>query len=342
MGKKIQLKDITLAVVIPIYNGEMYIGEMLDSIVKQTFQDWNLWVVDDESTDSTFSILLDYAKKDTRIKPVKRNRDPKGAQTCRNLGFELSEGAKYVIFFDADDTIAPYCFEQRVSYMESHPNLDFAVFPAKAFRTDPYDNSNRYFGVIKQKDDYLNFLYPWLSFVVWCNIYRRDSLVSHEMRWDERVLINQDSDYNIQAMHRGMKYDYCDDARVDYYYRTMVEGSVSKKKKQRSRFDSFLYLLDKYNSTFTIEEKKKYKNAITHRLLYFALDFSQDKDRFKTLLNHPFFGASWWVKCRLKLIAPYLKHGRLLDIFFPQVRNRYKSFVDTYTKESVSIAQTKI
>ena len=102
---------------------------MLDSLLAQTFEDFRVFVVDDQSTDRSLDILNDYSKKDKRINVYIRDREPKGAQTCRNIGFDLTIGAKFVVFFDNDDLVAPYCLEQRVRFMELHQELDYAIFP---------------------------------------------------------------------------------------------------------------------------------------------------------------------------------------------------------------------
>ena len=115
-----------IAIVIPCWNCEKEITELLDSIILQTYEDWQVICVDDQSTDKTLKVLKEYSKNDNRINYLVRSRLPKGAQTCRNIGLEYSKDSKYICFFDSDDIIAPYCLEQRIRYMEQHPDLDFA------------------------------------------------------------------------------------------------------------------------------------------------------------------------------------------------------------------------
>ena len=92
-----------VSIIIPTYNRARLIGETLDSILAQTYTNWECIVVDDGSTDSTFEVLSSYCKKDSRIKYYQRPISlPKGANTCRNYGFKLCEG-KFVNWFDDDD-----------------------------------------------------------------------------------------------------------------------------------------------------------------------------------------------------------------------------------------------
>lgn len=237
------MKEYSLAVIIPCWNCESFIKETLDCLLKQTFSDWKAFIVDDGCADGTAVIVKEYSERDARLNYVLRSRDPKGAQACRNIGFDLSEGAKYVVFFDADDVIAPYCFKQRVQFMDEHPLLDFAVFPAKAFKQKVLDETNLVYGMRFIEND-LQAMLNWnLPMVVWNNIYRRQALVDFDLRWDEKLLSLQDSDFNIQAMVKGMHYDYAN-ADFDYFYRKVDDG-IAKKIRTKQHYDSHLYLLEK-------------------------------------------------------------------------------------------------
>lgn len=171
----------TLAVVIPCWNEEKLLPEMIECLLKQTFCDWRAFCVDDISSDSTAEVIKGYQARDNRINYFCRNREPKSGQTCRNIGLELSVGAKYVVFFDADDLVAPYCFEQRVRFMDLHPDLDFGVFPMLAITKSITEESGPIFGVKTFDDDLeamLAFLVPLQTAT---NIYRKESLISNHI-----------------------------------------------------------------------------------------------------------------------------------------------------------------
>ena len=102
----------------------------IESVLKQNYPNWEHIIVDDISTDNTWEVINEYCKQDKRIKGVKRNRDPKGAQTCRNLGLLNSKG-NYIIFLDSDDLILPFCLSQRLAYIKAYPDKDLLVFPKK-------------------------------------------------------------------------------------------------------------------------------------------------------------------------------------------------------------------
>lgn len=286
-----------LAVIIPCWNCAKDIAVMLDCILKQTFKDWQVFCIDDQSSDTTFDVLKDYASRDNRIHAIIRDRNPKGAQTCRNLGFDMAEGAEYVIWLDADDLIAPYCFEQRVLYMDSHQELDFGVFPAQTFRNSINDNLKRGYGFPIFEDD-LEAILSWvLPMVGWTNIYRRVSLIENQHRWDERVWSLQDSDFNIQSLLIGLKYDYAykENAKVDYFYR--AAGGLSKK--ISVHYESHLYLLNKVLNSFSREKKTAYWDALLTYCLRFAMVFHTNRKYFNSFLKIPFVREDKWFYYRL-------------------------------------------
>lgn len=99
----------SISVVMPIYNVEAYLKECLDSILAQTFLDFEVLAVDDGSKDSSGAILDEYAAKDPRIKPI--HQVNAGAGAARNNGMAQAQG-KYLIFLDSDDFFEPDMFEK--------------------------------------------------------------------------------------------------------------------------------------------------------------------------------------------------------------------------------------
>jgi len=113
-----------LSVVMSVYNGEDYIEETLDSIINQTYTNWELVVVNDCSKDSTAQILERYASKDERIK-VHTNEVNLKLPTSLNKAVSLAQG-KYILRMDADDICLPQRFEKQYAYMEENPDTDLS------------------------------------------------------------------------------------------------------------------------------------------------------------------------------------------------------------------------
>ena len=91
-----------VSVIVPVYNTEKYLERCIDSIISQSFKDFELILINDGSKDKSLSIMKEYAKKDKRIKVFDQNN--KGPAITRNFGINKSK-AKYVMFIDSDDYI---------------------------------------------------------------------------------------------------------------------------------------------------------------------------------------------------------------------------------------------
>ena len=107
-----------VSIIIPVYNRPTLVAEALDSVLAQTNPNWECIVVDDGSTDNTWQVLEEYAKKDDRIRVYKRDREPKGANRCRNMGAELAK-SNYLFFLDSDDLIGETFIETRKNILKS-------------------------------------------------------------------------------------------------------------------------------------------------------------------------------------------------------------------------------
>lgn len=123
-----------VSIIIPCYNGTLYIKQTLDSILSQSFINFNVIIIDDGSTDDLKSILTQY--KDERISYIYQNN--KGVSTARNKGIELANG-EYLIFFDADDLMTDDFISSRVTYLQQHSHINFVSGPVIKFR----DNGER-------------------------------------------------------------------------------------------------------------------------------------------------------------------------------------------------------
>ncbi|MDT0676805.1 glycosyltransferase family 2 protein [Autumnicola musiva] len=104
-----------VSIIIPTYNRAHLIGETLESVIAQTYKNWECIVVDDGSTDYTDKLLEFYCKKDSRIHYYHRPKgQQRGANTCRNYGFEVSKG-HFINWFDSDDVMLPPFVQEKVN-----------------------------------------------------------------------------------------------------------------------------------------------------------------------------------------------------------------------------------
>lgn len=114
------MSDPMISVVMPVYNGEKYLKEAIDSILNQTFTDFEFLIINDGSTDETEEIILSY--DDSRIRYVKNETNLQIVKTL-NKGIELARG-KYIARMDADDISLPNRLEKQVQFLEDNPDID--------------------------------------------------------------------------------------------------------------------------------------------------------------------------------------------------------------------------
>ena len=114
----------TLSVVMSVYNAESYLHKAVDSVLDQTFKDFEFIIIDDCSTDNSLQILEAYVQKDNRITLIKKdqNKGAVGFIENLNLGLQKSKG-KYIARMDADDISVPERFEKQLIFLDSDPEL---------------------------------------------------------------------------------------------------------------------------------------------------------------------------------------------------------------------------
>lgn len=119
----------TISVIVPVFNVEQYLNECIDSILKQSFQDFELILIDDGSTDQSGKICDAYVKKDPRV--IVLHRANGGLSAARNTGIEIASG-NYLFFVDSDDLIAPDSLERMMRVM-SRENTSIVMCRKNSF-----------------------------------------------------------------------------------------------------------------------------------------------------------------------------------------------------------------
>lgn len=111
--------DCKVSVITPCYNAANHLPEAIESVINQTFKNWELLIIDDCSSDNTEQIVNGYLKKDDRIRYFKTNRNTGSPSQPRNIGIEKSEGT-YIAFLDSDDIWFPDKLEKQMRFIEGN------------------------------------------------------------------------------------------------------------------------------------------------------------------------------------------------------------------------------
>ena len=125
-----------VSVILPVYNGELFLSETLESILNQSFSDFEIIAIDDGSIDGSIKILKEYAKKDDRISILSNSKNMGIAKTT-NFGISQAKGI-YIALSDQDDVSLPERFQLQVEYLNTHPKID--LVSAQVKRVDSEGN----------------------------------------------------------------------------------------------------------------------------------------------------------------------------------------------------------
>jgi glycosyltransferase involved in cell wall biosynthesis len=114
-----------VSVITPCYNLEKFVGKTIESVLAQTFTDWEYVIVDDGSTDNSAQVVSSYTKVEPRLQLIRQVNG--GMANARNNGFKASSlDSKYLLFLDADDCLEPQMLEVMVKYLDEHPHVGLA------------------------------------------------------------------------------------------------------------------------------------------------------------------------------------------------------------------------
>lgn len=234
-----------ISIITPSFNRADIVGETAESIFNQTNENWEWVIVDDGSTDDSWEVLESYSAKDDRVKVYKRDREPKGACTCRNIAVEKCSG-DYVMFLDTDDILAPFCVEQRLSTIAAYPDCDFVIFPMLMFK-ETLDDMNLLWNIDKDEDDLNRLLIGDPICQGTGPLWRRQSFVDIGM-WREDLKLWQDVELHIRSLLKPVKYAKRLDLKPDVFLRvsdgSLSRGAYNSVPKLTSRIDVLKYTLE--------------------------------------------------------------------------------------------------
>lgn len=233
------VKKPLISFIVPVYNAEQYLKTCVDSILSQTFEDIELILVNDGSTDNSASICDSYEQKDKRVKVI--HKENGGTHTARNLGIEYANG-KYLTFCDSDDwydletaeLISKFLFEENLDGLRFNFIREFDGFSVKKENTfleeKIYDTQGcrelcrQTVGLVREElahPENFDFLSS-----VWCSIYKTEVILNNNIKFDNirEIATFEDGLFNIKFLKHANKFRFFD--KCFYHYRKTNISSV--------------------------------------------------------------------------------------------------------------------
>lgn len=201
-------KDL-ISVIIPTFNRDYLIGETLNSIIAQSYTNWECIIVDDGSTDQTAELIESFIEKDNRFQYHLRPDDRiKGANACRNYGFEISRG-DYIKWFDSDDIMHPDFLKKQLEILLYESELDFCAAFSETFADQiknviAFNNPPIY---VDDENSLYNYISGKLIFLTPSPLWKRAFLKDKRL-FDESLSNAHETDFNFARLIEGAKFQY--------------------------------------------------------------------------------------------------------------------------------------
>ena len=272
-----------VSIVLPVYNGGHRVGKAIKSVLAQTYDNFELVIVNDCSTDKTSEIVKEISEKDKRIRVINNETNQKLPRSL-NIGFANSCG-EYLTWTSDDNSYKPEAIEKMVSYLDNHPNIDMVYSNFNVVKLDgTYISTTRALEPNKMRFE---------NAVGACFLYRKE-LAEKIGQYDPNLFLAEDYEYWIRAYLHG-KLHHIDDVLYDYGWHDNSLTVTKKNQVYHKTFEAkekhFYELLDRCN---TQEEK--------NRFLWSMLKLLLDDDEKKRVRNKYYLLDSDFMKADKKKI----------------------------------------
>lgn len=293
------MRNILISVIIPVYKAEKYLNKCIDSVLNQTFKNFELILVDDGSPDNSGAICDEYAKKDSRIKVVHKQNG--GSSSARNAGIKVAQG-EFINFIDSDDTIPNDSLENLIKVQKEN-DADFVCgvlessYSNNAIQKIPF--INKYFD-LHEIIDADSEIFLSKHFRGPCTkLFRRSILQEEHLFFNEDILYGEDTIFVYEYLSKCKKvqcanivvYNYLRNEEslstraFEYFYWYMIKIACAQigfynilrvDKKLITCYNTYAILVVMgyaFNHHFTHFNYKKAEKALTEMYNYFNCYF---------------------------------------------------------------------
>ena len=271
-----------ISIIIPVYNAERHLHQCIESVIAQTFEDWEAILVNDGSKDGSLAICQEYASKDSRIRVIDKPNG--GPSSARNKGLDEAQG-EYVYFMDADDWIETKfleifvrngikdAYETRQRYYENE-DCDYDIIFQGFVREFSDGRKEESFAMdadtsVMSKEEiicrlYKEHVYGW----AWCKLFRREIIEKYHIRFDESLRLWEDELFTSEFLR------YAENVRTVnshlYHYIYYPDSLMQTNNTYLKR----LFLSERMNEALmpiANEELKEYINSTFNNNLKYSL-----------------------------------------------------------------------
>lgn len=241
-----------VSIIVPVYNAEKTIKKCIDSILIQTYTNFELILINDGSKDSSLNILKKYENLDKSVIIISQNNA--GVSTARNRGIKESKG-EYILFVDSDDYIEENTLEILVKASEVNNNLDLAIGGLSIVK----DNNAKHLNAISEDKIFNNLEFlsknELFKFIVGpCGkLFKTEIIKNNNIKFDESLSLGEDTIFVLEYLKYTKDVKFISE---NLYFINETEGSLSR----RNRLDIFENIMIIYDkSKEVLEYRNEYK-----------------------------------------------------------------------------------
>lgn len=284
-----------VSIIIPMYNSEKYISKCINAILNQSFNNFEVIIIDDGSNDNSKKIVEFTIKDDNRFKMIYQKN--LGVSEARNVGIHNAKG-KYIIFIDSDDWIEKNYIEKLVNNIEEK-NADFAWCDwmvhehKKKYRNCISSNLNK---ESKVNDLIIHFINSRSGGAPWGKIYLKEIINNKNIKFKSNIPYAEDYLFNLEFLAHAQKVVYINEALINYNCLKIGEGS-----KKREDYDEIQLKVEKLKEKI-ISEKYCFDN------------------KYDTLLNTQYFKV-----CCLSII-----NTKNLNLSFEETKSKINDIINKF------------
>lgn len=306
------ISDEKISVIIPAYNIAPYIERCVDSVLKQSYNNFEILLVDDGSTDGTSEICDKLAQTDNRI--IVFHKKNGGVSSARNLALENITG-DFVSIIDGDDWIEPQLFTDAVNTLKQHNAQVFMYeyFVDKESTATYHSVDPKHYGALNNETAVEKTISPVNRFL-WSKIF--DAKLIGETRFDENIILGEDTLFIEEIIYKSEKVYY---SSAPYYHYAIRENSACtsefniKKMSGLVAYDKILKICDNagFNNAKDFATEAIIELAISlcrqaQKSKYKTQAYKNSKKYIKSLFFSAIFSKNITVKTKLKALTSVL------------------------------------
>ncbi len=271
-------KEPLVSIIIPTFNRAHFIGETLDSIMAQTYTNWECIIVDDGSTDNTSEIVGGYVEKDPRFQYHHRPKDRlPGGNAARNYGFEVSKG-EFVNWFDSDDIMLLDFIQTKITHFESGMDFNLCAYTV-------VDENLKFLKDVSLIDT--NNLYKdyalWKFQIVTLSVFFKKEFLKGKKLFSYNIKRGQETELFLRVFFKSNKEAYKIINEPLFLYRQHKDSKTYKNKVYKKEYKESVALIyiDNLRKSMLLRDKDLisffYKNLIV--MWFEALAKKDNKNR---------------------------------------------------------------